>query len=93
MNIDNKSDAELTSLKKQIEDELESRKPKTATIYFHRSKEDNFETAQELRLTDDQTAMFMYCGYEIEVKIEVDKDGNACATHFHGIELSKKVSI
>jgi len=93
MDIINKTDAELSAIKKQIEDEIESRKPKSTTIYLHRGKEDNWELQRELKLTDAQMENALYIGYETAIKIEIDKDGNAYATHLEGVELKEKVRI
>lgn len=93
MDITKQSEDDLEALKKQIEDELESRKPKKATISLHRDKESNYNLANILNLTDKQIENFRYTGYEVTVDIEIDKEGMAVVTHFEGVELPRKVSI
>lgn len=93
MDITNKTDEELKAIIEDINDELENRKPKKTRIYLHRDKESNWELQKDLNLTDKQMENARYIGYEISVDIEIDKNGNAFATHFSGVKLPHKVQI
>jgi hypothetical protein len=64
------------------------------TIYFHRSKEENYDLMRELLIPDSLRDKMIYLGYEIAVKVEIDAlRGDAVATHFEGVELPTKVTL
>lgn len=68
--------------------------PKTTDIYLHSSKENNWETASDLGFYDVKAENeFAYVCYEVKVRLEVNMDGTAYATHFNGIELKEKTKV
>lgn len=66
---------------------------KTTTIYLHRSKEENFDTADELELTDEQKEEFKYTASELELEIFVVESGVAYCSAVNGIRLMEPVII
>lgn len=48
---------------------------KTTTVFLHRDKESNWETGEELGLSEDVIRdKFAYALYEVAVEIEVDTE-------------------
>ena len=50
------------------------------TVYLHRDKETNLDTAMGLELSETAQDEFMYALYEVEFDLEVDKDGHYLIT-------------
>lgn len=46
------------------------------TVYLHRDKETNLDTAQGLELNEKAQDEFMYALYEVEFDLEVNEDGS-----------------
>ncbi len=64
------------------------------TIYFHRSKEDNYDLAGEIGLDEKLMDDFKYMGSEITITVWINKDtGETWATHLNGMPLTAKVRI
>jgi hypothetical protein len=51
--------------------------PKVQYFYLHSSKEENYELALELGLSEEATKVFKYNCYEVTLQLEVHEDGNA----------------
>lgn len=49
--------------------------PKRTVVYLHSSKESMFDRGKALGLSEDACHEFKYCGYEIRLDVEVNKDG------------------
>ena len=95
MNLKEMTDWQLTELQDNIRAELEEREewPKIHTIFFHRSKDDNYEDAREIGLDDDAISDFRYMGVEVQVDIEVHRDGTAYAVSFEDQILQNKAKL
>lgn len=46
------------------------------SVYLHRDKETNLETAEGLELNEKAQNEFMYALYEVEFELEVNDDGS-----------------
>ncbi len=46
------------------------------SLYLHRDKDSNYETAQGLGLDEKAQDEFKYALYEVEFELEVNKDGS-----------------
>lgn len=47
---------------------------KTIKIYLHSSKDSNYDTAEDLGLSEDAQKTFAYALYEVECEVEVDME-------------------
>lgn len=93
LDLTNLKAEDLEALKARINEEKMRREPKKSRIYCHRDKDSNWELADELELTEEQTLNFRYTGCEISIDIEIDHTGQAWATHFENQPLPEKVKI
>ena len=50
--------------------------PKQIIVYLSSNKERMIEIGKELGLSEDAVEKFMYCCYEVEIKVEVNIDGS-----------------
>lgn len=66
--------------------------PKVIDYYLNSDKESNYDKAAELGLSDEATANFRYCCYEIKLTVEVHEDGKSFITHVDKQPLAEKVS-
>jgi hypothetical protein len=51
--------------------------PKVVTCYVHTSKDENYELAGDLGLSEEATKVFKWNCYEVVLQLEVHEDGNA----------------
>ncbi len=71
-----------------------SKFPIKTSMGLYRSKEDNYDIADDLNITDE-TFMnkFKHTGYEILMDVEIQKDGIVFALTLNGVQLEKPVLI
>lgn len=64
------------------------------TFALHGSKDDNWDQAQKLGLSDKAWQTFRSTGYETIFQIEVDPEtGEVFATHVNGTPLTERTRI
>ena len=60
-------------------------------IDFHRDKEDNWEIEEKAeRLGFKNSEDLLYLGYDVDMKVEIDEDGNNIVLEINGIDVSDK---
>lgn len=57
------------------------------TLYLHSDKSSNYETAEELGLTEEATEYFKYALYEVEFRGTIDSQGKFTCTHVNDVAL------
>ncbi len=62
-------------------------------MYLHSSKEDNYEIAASLGLSDKATAEFKYAAYEVALDGEITEDGKFTVYKLNGVELKTPVIV
>ena len=99
------SDSDLMAVAAQIQEELQRRQmiakaeadkarfPITHTRYLHSEKEDNWNEAKALKLSDDAQRTYAYTGMEVELTCLVNEDGTVKVTHFNEMALVEPVEI
>lgn len=61
------------------------------TIYFHRSKDDNYEIVEEAKsLGYNQTHDLLNLGYEVEMEVEIFENGKLKVLKIAGKDVSDK---
>lgn len=60
-------------------------------IDFHRDKEDNWEIEEKAEsLGFKNSEDLLYLGYDVDMKVEIDEDGNNIVLEINGIDVSDK---
>lgn len=61
------------------------------TIYFHRSKEDNWEIKKKAKEHNfPEINPMLYIGYEVGMEVEISEDGNCRVLGINGVDVSDK---
>ena len=60
-------------------------------IDFYRDKEDNWEIEEKAEsLGFKNSEDLLYLGYDVDMKVEIDEDGNNIVLEINGIDVSDK---
>lgn len=80
--------------KKRRHEEAEAKEwPKSHTYYLHANKEDNYDQGRMLGLSPEALQTFSYICYEIELELEIHRDGTTYITEVECVPLQEKVKI
>ncbi len=63
--------------------------PKTVKMYLHGDKDSNWQIGEDIGLSEEAIREnFKYALYEVELDVEVHKDGNIKVIAFDGIRIT-----